>query len=625
VTKGFEATRVARDGKRFPVSISVAPLYDDESELMGVMATIEDISERKRIERELSEKSETLSAVTDALNSFLETGDWAAASRRLLAHALKQTQSPMGFLAAVVDGPTLRVLAHDGIAWDAMENRQLYEAKMSQQAAMGYFELSHRENLFGEILEKGKTVVTNEAESGPHAAGIPAGHPQLNSFLGVPILKGTTVVGLIAVANRADGYTGDESRSLETLSQAAGILYDNYRQSLRRAQLEEKEARLQGEFRQAQKMEVLGQLSGGIAHDFNNILMVLSGSTELLESSLAPQSASLRYVEQIRRTLDRAAGITKQLLAFSRKQVLEIGPIDLHEVLTDSEFMLPRLLGADIQLTFQHQAAHSWIRADAAQLEQAIANLAVNARDAMPEGGALTISTRNAFSLPEGAEFRQDGGEMAGWVVLEVKDTGCGMDAETRAHMFEPFFTTKPEGTGLGLSTVYGIVSQFGGHIHLDSRKGEGTRFQLYFPAQNSIVQGQTPPRRMPVASESEKGLTILLAEDETVLRASVAEYLRGKGHEVLESESAFAALETARSHAGSIDVLLTDVLMPELRGPELAKRVQELRPEVHVIYVSGYAQGLPEAQVPPGSVFLQKPFRLASLGEELKLVPRKV
>ncbi len=296
------------------------------------MATIEDISERKRIARELNEKTVTLAAVTDALNSFLESGDWAAASQRLLAHALKQTQSPCGFLGAVLDGPKLRVLAHAGVAWDAEMNRQLYEAKISQQAAEGFFDLAHHGNVFGEILNHGKTVVSNQSSSDLPLGNMPGGHPRIHSVLGVPIFKGSIVVGVIAVANRPGGYTGDESCSLETISQATGVLYDNYRQNLKRAQLEEQRLRLEGEFRQAQKMEVLGQLSGGIAHDFNNMLMVLSGSAELLEKSLPPQSPSSRYVEQIRRTVEKAAAITKQLLAFSRKQVLEITPVDLHEV-----------------------------------------------------------------------------------------------------------------------------------------------------------------------------------------------------------------------------------------------------------------------------------------------------
>jgi len=626
-TVGFEGERIHRTGKRFPVSISTAPLRNEAQNITGLMATIEDISERKRIERELKEKSATLAAVTHALNAFLESGDSSAASKHLLAHAVEQTKSGYGFLGVVLDGPVLRVLAHQGVAWDLSLNRQLYEAKLSQHAAQGHFEVAHHDNLLGEVIYKGKTVVSNHPSSDPHSGGIPPGHPPMNSFLGVPIFKGTTVVGLIAVANRPGGYTGDELRSLETMSQATGVLYDNYIQSLRRRQLEEQRFDLENEFRQAQKMEVLGQLSGGIAHDFNNMLMVLSGSTELLERTLPPASSGRSYVEQIRRTIEKAAAITRQLLAFSRKQVLDAKPVDLHEILTDSEFMLPRLLGSDIQLTFQHQAAHSWILADPSQLEQVIANLAINARDAMSAGGSLTISTRNSLALPEEIPTNGDGAPGSGWVVLEVSDTGCGMDEETRSHLFEPFFTTKPlgKGTGLGLSTVYGTVCQFGGHICVDSQPGVGTTFQLYFPVRKSPTVFRTPASGAAFAREESQGLTILLADDEPSLRAAVAEFLRGLGYTVLESHSSHDALDLAHRHPGAIDVLLTDIVMPDMRGPELAQRVAESHPEAHVIYMSGYAQGLPEAQVPQGASFLQKPFRFASLTEQLKLFTRKV
>jgi CheY-like chemotaxis protein len=244
---------------------------------------------------------------------------------------------------------------------------------------------------------------------------------------------------------------------------------------------------------------------------------------------------------------------------------------------------------------------------------------------AMPEGGSLRISTRNSPTLPELTSDSEDSRGFAGWLVLEVKDSGFGMDEETRAHIFEPFFTTKPEGkgTGLGLPTVYGIIRQFGAHIFVESQPGEGTQFQIYFPVRNPVVQLQ---RGAPVASLRQgEALTILLADDEPSLRAAIAEYLRGAGHRVLDSQSAHDALELARRHSGPIDVLLTDVVMPRLRGTELAHQVGQFHPGIHVMFISGYAQSLPEAQLPRGAVFLQKPFRLASLGEQLKLVPRKV
>ncbi|HVM76089.1 MAG TPA: PAS domain S-box protein [Candidatus Saccharimonadales bacterium] len=626
IIAGFESERIRKNGERFPVSISLAALREGNL-VRGVMGTIEDISKRRETEADLNEKTSTLAAVTNALNLFLEEGNYGAASKIILARALELTNSKMGFLGVVLEDSLLRVLAYEGVTWDATENRQLYDAKLSQMAAHGYFDLSHDKNLFGRVMVDGRTVVVNYKEPKAGPDNVPGGHPRVQSFMSVPIFKGTSIVAVIAMGNRPGGYTGEELRSLEAMTQATGVLFDSYRQTVRQKQLEEQRRRLEGEFRQAQKMEVLGQLSGGIAHDFNNMLMVMSGSAELLAAALPTDFSGAPFLEQIRRTVEKAAAITNQLLAFSRKQVLDAKPVDLHEVLTDSEFMLPRLLGSDVRLTFQHHAARSWIKADSAQLEQVIVNLAVNARDAMADGGTLTIATRNEFSLPSSVTPDADEAAMSGWVVLEVTDTGHGMDEETRNHLFEPFYTTKPlgKGTGLGLSTVYGIVRQFEGHVVVESERGKGTSFQIYFPAATSLA-GATPATARPVTDEQEaSGLRVLLADDEPPLREAIAEYLRGAGHEVLESHSPHDALELARSHTGGIDVLLTDVVMPGLRGTELARKVEELHPEVRVIYMSGYAQSLPEAQIPQGAAFLQKPFRFASLAEQLKLVTQKV
>ncbi|HKI12182.1 MAG TPA: PAS domain S-box protein [Candidatus Acidoferrum sp.] len=628
VTTGFESIRVTRDGERLPVSISTAPIYDETGRLAGIMVTQEDIRERKRIERELQEKSATLAAVTHALNVFLESGDWSTASQHLLSFALRETQSEYGFLGVVLEGPVLRVLAHGGIQWDERLSGEPYESMKKQYLNEGYFEVSHGENLLGEVINKGKTIVCNELSGDPRSKGVPAGHPPLHAFLGVPIFKGGDIVGLIAVANRPGGYAGDELLPLETMSQATGVLYDNYRQSLQRARLERERANLESEFRQAQKMEVLGRLAGGIAHDFNNMLMVLTVSSELLQNYLPPKSPATPYLDQIQRTTERATAITKQLLAFSRKQLIEVRPTDLHEVLTESEFMLPRLLGSDVELTFQHEASCSWIRADAGQLEQVIANLAINARDAMPGGGKLTISTRNSDTLPADISWRPGGVHPTSWLVLEVRDTGCGMDEQTRNHIFEPFFTTKQvgKGSGLGLSTVYGVVHQFEGYIDVESQRGAGTCFRLYFPvceaagAQKPSVAIAAEPR----ATEEAQALTIVLADDETALRIPLAEFLRIAGHHVLDSHDPLDVLEMARRHNGCIDVLLTDIVMPGLRGTELARQVAELHPGIQVIYMSGYAEGFPETQIPPEATFLQKPFRFATLLEQLKLIQRK-
>jgi two-component system cell cycle sensor histidine kinase/response regulator CckA len=389
----------------------------------------------------------------------------------------------------------------------------------------------------------------------------------------------------------------------------------------KKAELER--VRLEAQVRQVQKMEVLGRLAGGVAHDFNNLLMVLGGCSELLDRSLPEESRARVYLGQIQRTTEKATAITRQLLAFSRKQVLEVQPMDLHAALTASEFMLPRLLGSDIDLTFRYGATYSWILSDPAQIEQVIMNLAVNSRDAMPEGGRLSISTRNGESLPGGPA----GTEHQNWVVLEVEDTGTGMDEQTRARIFEPFFTTKLDGrgTGLGLATVYGIVKQSGANIHVDSKVGQGARFQVSFPATEAQVKAQTDAAPETDAIDSEGDATILVADDEPALRLAIVEILRGSGYKVLEADSSMQALEIARQHQAHLDILLTDIVMPGLRGPELARRVAKVHPEVQIVYMSGYAEGLPEAQLPANATFLQKPFRFATLLRQLKLVRRRV
>jgi signal transduction histidine kinase/CheY-like chemotaxis protein len=408
-------------------------------------------------------------------------------------------------------------------------------------------------------------------------------------------------------------------------SKATGVLYDSYRQNLRRKGLEEEQKRLESQVRQSQKMEVLGRLAGGVAHDFNNMLMVLGGCSELLDRSLPSESPARMYLDQIQRTTEKAAAITKQLLAFSRKQVVEFRLMDLHEALSESEFMLPRLLGSDIELTFHHSATQSWILSDPSQIEQVVANLAINSRDAMPQGGPLAISTRNTTRPPEDSVHVSSNNE-GNWLVLEVADTGLGMDEKTRTQIFEPFFTTKPagKGTGLGLATVYGIVKQSNGFIRVDTAPAKGTRFEIYFPTATpppSFTQN-APSKEMSDSNGS--GETILVADDETALRHAVVEILRSSGYKALEAQTATEALEMANQHAGKLDILLTDVVMPGLRGPELARRVTQTHPDIRVVYMSGYAEGFPETQLPENSAFLQKPFRFATLLEQLKLIRRK-
>jgi nitrogen-specific signal transduction histidine kinase/CheY-like chemotaxis protein len=401
------------------------------------------------------------------------------------------------------------------------------------------------------------------------------------------------------------------------MSGATGILQDNYRRSLKRAALQEKQVFLDAQVQQSRNLDLLARVAAGFAHDFNNLLMILSGASELLDHSLAPESLSRVYVGQIQQSTARAAGITRQLLAFSRKQVLDLQPMELHAALTGAQSVLSHLLGPAIELKFSLEADLSWICSDMSQIERVILNLASNARDAMPGGGQLTISTRNTHEIPAIAPASSN---TAKWLALEVRDTGTGMDKPTLAQIFEPFFTTKPigKGPGLGLSAVYGIVRQSGGFVQARSEPSKGACFEIYFPAiapPAAFALTFASPTRSPLPETA----TVLLVDDEPALVHAIGEFLRDCGYIVLDAFSAQDALDLAREHPAKIDLLVTDVVMPQLRGPDLHRQVIELQPNIRVLFMSGYADGLPEMKLPVGALFLQKPFPFSALLEMLR------
>jgi two-component system cell cycle sensor histidine kinase/response regulator CckA len=347
---------------------------------------------------------------------------------------------------------------------------------------------------------------------------------------------------------------------------------------------------LEQQLRQSQKMEAVGRLAGGVAHDFNNLLMVIKGHTELLLNNLPPADQTIKKIEQIERAADRASALTRQLLAFSRMQVLQPHVMNLNGVVEDMGKLLPRLIGEDIELVIRQSQNLGAIRADASQMEQVIMNLAVNARDAMPEGGRLLIETANAdLDGPYSAVHPMV--RQGSYVLLSVSDTGTGMDAETQAHIFEPFFTTKPQGkgTGLGLATVYGVVKQSGGFIWVYSELGRGTSFKIYLPRVDQPVEN---PGAGQSFSEAPRGTgTILLAEDEQEVREVAREFLESGGYTVIEARDGAEALSLVAKHKGAIDLLITDMVMPGMTGQELAHRLQGKRAGLRIMYMSGYSE----------------------------------
>jgi PAS domain S-box-containing protein len=376
--------------------------------------------------------------------------------------------------------------------------------------------------------------------------------------------------------------------------------------------------RLEDQLRQAHKMEAVGRLAGGVAHDFNNLLMVIRGYGELLLEGSEAGDPVYRSAEQIQKAADRAASLTRQLLAFSRKQVLAPAVLDINAVVTDIEKMLQRLIGEDIELVTVARPGVGRIKADRGQIEQVILNLAVNARDAMPRGGKLTIETANV-ELDEEYCRRHAVVQPGSYVMIAVTDTGVGMDAETRAHIFEPFFTTKGLGTGLGLATVYGVVKQSGGYIWVYSELGQGTTFKVYLPR---LEEGAAVPVFPRVPAEAQRGYeTVLVVEDEDGVRELAREFLERHGYTVLTARSGPDALALAQQRPGPIHLLITDVVMPGMSGRELAEKMAQLRPELRVLFMSGYTDDaiVQHGILDRGTALLQKPFTRASLAAKVR------
>ena len=373
---------------------------------------------------------------------------------------------------------------------------------------------------------------------------------------------------------------------------------------------------LERQFQQAQKMEAMGLLAAGVAHDFNNLLTVILGYCQVAQSRVPPNHPVLHDLDEVAKAGQRATNLTRQLLAFSRKQVLELRVLDLNGVITDVEKMLRRLIGVEVELVFRPEKDLGQLRADAGQIELVLLNLIVNARDAMPDGGRITIETRNV-EIGEGAQMPS-----GSYVLLTVADTGCGMDADTASRIFEPFFTTKEvgRGTGLGLSTVHGIVKQSEGHIAVESKPGQGTTFRLHFPR---VSAGEVVSKSAVRQSQAARGTeTVLVVDDDSSLLGLVGAILRLHGYTVIPVTDGETVLTMLENDGDSVDAVITDVVMPGLNGRELVRRATTIRPNLAIVLMSGYAGENVEALgslLGPRVGFVQKPFTPEVLLQKLR------
>ena len=590
-----------KDGHEFPVELAVSPARIGEAYIFS--AFVRDITDRRRAERRLASQY----AVTRVLSEAVTTEE---AVPRIIQAVGESLEWDLGVYWRL-DKPsgTLHYLNH----W---QSRTVSAAEFVAEMQQKTFELGV--GLPGRIWATGDpTWIRDVTLDSNFVRSTSAFKSGLHGAFGFPIRIGGEIEGVVEFFSH---QVREADNELLTMMADVGLKIGQFGE---RTRAEEALRQTEAQLRQAQKMEAVGRLAGGVAHDFNNLLTVIRGYSELVLNRLKAGDVAHREMEEVKKAADRAAGLTGQLLAFSRRQFVTAKVLDLNAVVTNMDGMLRRLLGEDIiELGADLESQLGSIKADPGQIEQVIMNLAVNARDAMPMGGRLTIETRNV-TLDKPTQIDRVMLEAGSYVLLAIKDTGQGMSEETQAHLFEPFFTTKEKGkgTGLGLSTVYGIVKQSGGTIGIDSKPGQGTVCKIFFPRVHDTMQdAQAASGPIPGAFGKE---TILVVEDDPAVRGLVHEALRLNGYEVLVARHGIEALLTGAKHMGQIHLLLTDVVMPQMSGPEVAEKLSGVRPDIKVLYMSGYPDHpvFSQGGVNRETVFLQKPFTPNVLTQKVREV----
>jgi signal transduction histidine kinase/CheY-like chemotaxis protein len=555
-------------------------------------------------------------SITSANLRFIETGNINQMAQILIDACMTVTNSPFGILYELLPDGHASILALSLASFDSISEEAVFHDIRYDIRRHGNHPLSRHSSLFfAPVIEDKIIIVDSPEENLWSGCSCNVCTPQFSCFAGIPLKIGTVTIGMIGLANRAGGYHSTHIHELENYAQTCSLVIKSARADIDRKIAQE-------HLRQAQKMEAIGQLAGGIAHDFNNLLTVINGYSTLILQKIGDSDEIRKEVEQILNAGERAATLVRQLLAFGRRQILEPRQLNVNSLIASLHKILCRLIGENITLSTHLSPDIGLVKADPSQIEQIIMNLVINARDAFERGGTITIETTN--SVFDESFVRVNRGSMPGsYVMIAVRDSGMGMSKECIDRIFEPFYSTKDQGkgTGLGLATVYGIVKQSSGYIQVQSEIGIGSEFRVFLPRMKNLEQ-ETPPAVLPqtVQSSPESGL-ILIVEDEKTVLDMAAITLRSQGYTVLTASGPLEALKIFEHFSDDIDLLLTDVMMPDMSGPEMAKLMRGMRPDLQIVLMSGYADGHIRAGDFPGEhiPLIMKPFNPAEMKRIVK------
>jgi len=601
-----------RDGSLYWERSSIAPIKDNDGSITHFIKVAEDVTERRRAEESQRRSLKLSEAITAANLRFIETGSLNQMASVLLDACMTITNSPFGMLYELLPNGNGDILALSLASFDPVSEEPAFRDIQYEIRRHGHCELQRHASIYFAPVIEGTTVIVNRLDENRwKGCECPVCAPALTTFVGIPLKIGTTVIGLLSVANRDGGYQKEDILEMDTYAQTCALAIGSAK-----AELDRKQAREQ--LRQAQKMEAIGQLAGGIAHDFNNLLTVINGYSTLLLQKIKDNDQMRKEVEQILNAGERASTLIRQLLAFGRRQMLEPRLLNINTLVASLHKILCRLIGENITLSTQLAIDVGMVKADPSQIEQIIMNLVINSRDALESGGTITVETANRHL--DAAFVRQHGGSEPGdFVLIAVRDTGMGMSEEVIGRIFEPFFTTKGQGygTGLGLATVYGIVKQSNGYIQVQSEVGMGTEFRVFLPMVADTSEQSSSGDILPQATrqDGDSGLVLIVEDEQAVLDLS-AVTLRSQGYEVLTAAGPQDALKLFGRFAQKIDLLLTDVMMPDMSGPEMVRLMLAQRPDLKVVFMSGYTDEKLKVSdfVDDRLTFIMKPFNPISL-----------